>query len=450
MIIRKAWFICQNIRVRTPVIQSQISRTRCLRLKSTTTSRSRTPNRLVARHRSLPNAKSTTIAIEETQPDGPDLRSPLERFRQAPKKALSVTDIISPAWCELQYFYTLSKYGRKKATPAMKQGTKVHQKLETEVHEVVPVDVQTVEDRWGLRIWNVIQGLRTLRATGMTRELELWGVIDGQVINGVIDEVSYTCPDLELEASLEKSTVEMSNQKKITEMFPAQGAGGSAWLSQPHPVNKIYLTDVKTRVGRSLPKGPSLRPMQMQLMLYHRLLGELAANTVAADVLFNRYNLDAKTPFSDSFIAAISDLEGGFISESDDSVPLSISELSQHNTLNQLWSLMITELQLTIPTTDAIGRVLQAEFRSQKDGSVLGNTTFAYDDTVHRTFVEDEMKWWKGEREAKGVDIEEAFKCGICEFAKGCEWRIKKLEESTAKFRERRRASGKVDTALKT
>ena len=39
---------------------------------------------------------------------GQDNRSPIERFRRPPKKALSVTDIVSPAWCELQYFYTVS------------------------------------------------------------------------------------------------------------------------------------------------------------------------------------------------------------------------------------------------------------------------------------------------------------------------------------------------------
>src|ERR1700712_809658 len=86
----------------------------------------------------------------------PDIRSPLERFRTKPKKALSVTDLVSPAWCELQYWYTLTLHGRKKRTPAMKQGSKVHQKLEDQVHTTVKVDIQTKEDAWGLRIWNVI------------------------------------------------------------------------------------------------------------------------------------------------------------------------------------------------------------------------------------------------------------------------------------------------------
>ena len=115
------------------------------------------------------------MEAEDNAQEEPDTRSPLERFRRPPKKPLSVTDLISPAWCELQYYYTLSKHGKKKRTPAMKQGTKIHKALEDEVHRMEPVTILTKEDGWGLRIWNVIQGLRTLKETGCTRELEIWG-----------------------------------------------------------------------------------------------------------------------------------------------------------------------------------------------------------------------------------------------------------------------------------
>lgn len=327
----------------------------------------------------------------------------------------------------------------------MKQGTKVHKVLEAQVHQVVPVDVETREDGWALRIWNIIQGLRTLRETGMTRELEVWGVIDGQVINGVIDEVSYTCPDPELEEALQKAK-RTPNQKTITESFASQSVNASAWLTPPRPDRKVYLTDVKTRSVKSLPKGASLRPMQMQLMLYHRLLTELATNKVSADVVFNRYHLNTQTPLSDSFIAAIASLDDSFVQQTDrpsaafNDNPTAISELSQHNSLTQLWSLMITEFQQTIPSADAMGLVLAAEFRSQKDGAVIGSKSFAYDDEVHRAYVADGMRWWQGERAARGVEIEEAFKCGICEFAESCEWRIRKMEEATQRFRERRDA----------
>jgi hypothetical protein len=124
-----------------------------------------------------------SAASNTTQSDN---RSPLERFRTAPKKALSVTDLVSPAWCELQYYYTLSIHGRKIRTAAMKKGSVVHKELEDQIYTTVQVDITCKEEAWGLRIWNVIQGLKTLRETGQARELEVWGLVEGQIVNGVI------------------------------------------------------------------------------------------------------------------------------------------------------------------------------------------------------------------------------------------------------------------------
>ncbi|QDS78073.1 hypothetical protein FKW77_003616 [Venturia effusa] len=398
-----------------------------------------------------------------TPPPPPDTRSPLERFRSPPKKPLSVSDLVSPAWCELQYWFTLtSKLGRKKRTPAMKAGTKVHAVLEAQVHDVVPVDVTTREDGWGLRIWNVIQGLRTLRATGMTRELEVWGVIDGQVVNGIIDEIGTKCPDPELEEALELSKKKQDGaktqlppeQKTILDYYDMppvqQNDTSNSWLGSlialDEPPRKIYITDVKTRMAASLPKGASLKPTNIQLHLYHHLFVSLATNTVEADTIFHRYKLDANATFTDNFIAAIAGLEDNFIPETSTDEPFaefnsrsdSVSELSQHNTLTLLWSLMITEFARTVPSAAHVGDILQAEFRKQSDGSMIGSKVFPFEEGVLREYIEDGMKWWRGERKARGVDMEDAWKCGSCEFKEGCEWRENKVKEAVEKFRERK------------
>jgi exonuclease V len=211
-----------------------------------------------------------------------------------PRKAFSVTDIVSPAWCELQYWYTLTKHGKKRRTPAMQQGTEVHERLERQVYTTVKVDVATKEDAWGLRIWNVIQGLRTLRETGLTREMELWGVIDGFVVNGVIDELSYICPD---EAkSLETAPPEIklpADQTSLSNFFKVAGGTSIAEATRSKrrfSAQKVYIADVKTRGTRTLPSASAFRPTKIQLMLYHRLLAALATNTVDFSVLTTRYN----------------------------------------------------------------------------------------------------------------------------------------------------------------
>lgn len=342
----------------------------------------------------------------------------------------------------------------------MKQGSAVHKTLEDQVHRTVAVDVTTSEDAWGLRIWNIIQGLKTLRDKGMTRELEIWGTVGGLVVNGVIDELSYICPDRELEEAEEaeeagKATrvVEIpADQATITEFLgPAtlenNGRGVlRSTRSLLKQTEKVYITDVKTRGVKSIPKGASFRPTLMQLMLYHGLLSDLATNKVDANILFDRYDLNPNALFSDSFIAQIGSLNYPYDSYSPElSTQDSMTTLLTHNSLRALWSLMISEFVLTMPLgPKSLGSVLKAEYRDQKDGAILGIKTFLYDEELISGYVEDEIKWWKGEREAQGVVLEEAYKCGVCEFAEECWWRREKVEEQRARVRERRRGRSLV------
>lgn len=345
----------------------------------------------------------------------------------------------------------------------MRQGSVVHKTLEDQVHRTVPIDVQSKEDAWGLKIWNVIQGLRTLRATGMTRELEIWGAVDGLVVNGVVDELSYICPDRELEEAggpglIEKDALP-AEQRTIQDFFSPAFAQKSCppvlkdLKSLSKKTSRVYLTDVKTRVVNSVPRGAAFRPTLMQLMLYHRLISDLAANRIDPTVIFDRYSLDPAQTFSDAFIAQFGALDGTFheaISEPESSQepsfdrtnsPDVVQLLLDHNCLNQLWALMIQEYQQTMANGAAsVGNVLKVEYRAQRDGSILGIKTFLYDHNVIQSYLEDEIRWWRGEREAQGVCEEEAYKCGSCEFAEECTWRKEKIQEATERHRTRTRS----------
>lgn len=388
------------------------------------------------------------------------MRSPLERFRSPPRKALSVTDLVSPSWCELQYWYMLKIHGRKKATKEMKRGTVVHEKLEAEIYTTVKVYPETKEDAWGLRIWNVIQGLKTLQEIGHTRELHVWGIIDGELVNGIIDEISFTCPDTELEAEIDqndqdnKGKVELpSDQMTISDFFKAsdgQSLASATRVKRRAESTKAYICDVKTRSVASLPKGGAFRPTKMQLMLYHRLLANLATNKVDFSIILERFGLDGDVPLSDAFVAQIGNLNDGslFSSSSESSDPASqdsMSILLEHNSLNALWALMITYFQRILPEGKAsIGNVLKAEYRSRQTGEIVGVTTFPMEEQLLSVYIEREMQWWKGEREAVGVVIEEAYKCQSCEYADICEWRLARVEEATKTSRGRKKSMGGI------
>lgn len=369
-----------------------------------------------------------------------DTRPPLERFRTKPKKPLSVTDLVSPAWCELQYFYVLSKFGRKPQTHAMRSGSKLHQKLEDEVHFSVPVQVQTKEDRFGLRLWNSIAGLRCLRETGLTRELEIWGVLHGEVVNGVIDELSYLCPDVAFEESLNKSQAEGSGgtiplpslraniQNTFTQITQSQDSIEEE-SELPAPDLQIYIADVKTRSVPSLPTGASLRPARMQLMLYRKLLESLSLNTVDAETVLGRYSLAPLDRFSQTFMGEMTRLH-------------SHDESSSYPNLLSLWALLVTETQLTL-TPDILSPILRIEFRCAITGNIIGSKLVVYEADTIDEYIAEEMAWWKGLRDAKGVDIEEAFKCKACDFAEDCRWRKSKVQEAIEKSRLKRQARDK-------
>lgn len=297
----------------------------------------------------------------------------------------------------------------------MKKGTTIHQALEDELHTTVPVKVTTKEDALALRIWNIIQGLQSLRESGMTRELEVWGLVDGELVNGVIDQLSYECPDPELEASaathyadLEKSRVAavaqadaespLQYQMSLTDYFLSSQRGKRlsevSWgeenegLDMPTPpppppdaysVSRVYLTDNKTRGTASAPsvKSTSFRPTLLQLQMYYHMLNRMTtSDEVSIQLLASRYDLDPEKPFSDDFIAEVGGLTDRFFDPTSsgefdpDFIPSpedatrksspptnsqkSMSVLLHHNSLSKLWSLMKDQLRLTFlpPTSE--------------------------------------------------------------------------------------------------
>ena len=359
----------------------------------------------------------------------------------------------------------------------MKQGSSVHKELEEQVHVTVKLEVESKEDRFGLRIWNVIEGLRTLRETGLTRELEVFGLVEDEVIIGVIDEISITCPDESMETAVLEEMQRINTgsrnggKNKVEQPGPDQrtlkdfmtgSQNGSVLENNPAFLGTLqqerprthYIKDIKTRQSRTLPApGSPSRPTHMQLMLYHNLLRALASNEVPAEKLFQRYRLKPDVQFSDRLLAELSNLAINNAPSSQEQDPL--AELLEHSTLRSLWVLMVSEYAITFPTRLGeipISPLLTAEFRTasarrsvetedgvtEAAGTIIGQRSFAFDAKVIEKHIADEMAWWKGKRETKGVDIEEAFKCRICEFAEVCTWRATKIEEGLQKARMRK------------
>ncbi|PSR90651.1 exonuclease V a 5' deoxyribonuclease-domain-containing protein [Coniella lustricola] len=389
-------------------------------------------------------AAAVATTQDQTTPNSPaqegsvDSRSPLLRLRTFPMKPLSVSDLTAGAWCELQYEYVLTRLpgGRRTTTEAMKGGSKVHKKLEDQVYETVKIEITRREDAFGLKVWNIIQGLRVLRATGLTREFEVWGLVDGNVVNGLIDHLSYDNPDPKFEkewiASQESQTEgDDGSQEKITDFFPSGPPRPKRTRRRKIP--KVYLSDVKTRGAKNLPKDSAIRPTKVQLHLYHRFLSDMAANKLDYLQVFQRYGLDVDAPFSDSFLSQIEELHDDVFHDSGsvvfDNTPTSPGSdshvLLKYRTLRELIPLLQQELSLTFTEGAAsVGSVVSVEYRLRgEEDSLIGTVCLAVDSKVLTQYLDGYMEWWKGERSPRGVDIEEAYKCSHCEFAEICSWR---------------------------
>ncbi|KAK3294373.1 exonuclease V [Chaetomium fimeti] len=316
---------------------------------------------------------------------GQDKRSPLLRFRTFPMKPFSVSDLTAGSWCELQYFYTLTRLpgGKRTRTAAMKRGTKIHEKLEREVFKPVEVVIAKKEDNFGLKIWNMIQGLRVLRDQGFTREFEVWGMVEGNLVCGVIDGLSSENPDAELQE----------------DVLSTRGSSQGITNSQPYELStpsdyEIFITDVKTRNSASPPPQAQVRVSLIQLFLYHRFLSDMASDRLDYMRVFERYGLNPDEPFSDAFLAQIGAVHDEVFTEADAetestlsnneptdvdsnadfvSAPSSPSQLSfassseptlKYRTLRTLVPLLKFELALTFPRgASDLGKIVAVEYR---------------------------------------------------------------------------------------
>ncbi|CUS15544.1 unnamed protein product [Tuber aestivum] len=366
-----------------------------------------------------------------------DSRSPFDRFR-ARKKALSVTDLVSGVWCEQQFKYSLEQ-GFKRPTQAMKKGKKVHKVLEEQVHTTVRVEVATKEDQWGLKLFNMCQGLLSLRHGGLTRELNVFGFLNGYFIQGIIDEVSYTNPKTHVAEKTPPTTASDEASDSDSDggvLLPIDlTSPSSPPPSTPEHDLMAHISDTKTRASQTVPRGSQLRATVLQLMLYHHLLSGLHAGDVDFTKVLENFDLDGSKNFSDNFLAQIASLDS----------EISLEELLENNSLRGLWGILQRKLREAINT---ISNTLAVNYRSQKYGDIMEIKTFEYDEVFLTEHLNHTLDWWQGKRPAAGVEIEEAWKCGRCEFEPDCTWRLAKIEElrralETKKTKRKRSASPK-------
>ncbi|KAF8079072.1 exonuclease V a 5' deoxyribonuclease-domain-containing protein [Lyophyllum atratum] len=308
------------------------------------------------------SADASTSAGKTRERATDSVLSPLQQYRRG--GVLTVTDLASLAWCEVQFDYGLrqrrsrpiasrpasfvSARGKEivveKAVAAnndkrIKQGQAIHKRLELEIRpEEVLVNVTSEEEQWALRLLNMVSSVQCILLEGFTREMNVFGVIHNEVVVGIIDEVVrlpqlQPVPQKRHQASSpttpksKRPRRSMSpSQPSIAEFFPgpstqntisAEGDSESSIVesASPLPLNTstipsapsqiiLHLIDTKTRRSNSLPSHQDSFPSRIQLMLYYRLLRDLISTSPPFDFgsFWRRLDVNPSASFSTQFL----------------------------------------------------------------------------------------------------------------------------------------------------
>ncbi|XP_075052876.1 exonuclease V [Mixophyes fleayi] len=290
--------------------------------------------------------------------------APLEKYHL---KYLSVTDVCSQTWCEQQMVYKTEQpvHEQPEKTAAMNEGSSIHLARELEVHDVVSVTTQTREDSWAIKFLNILAMIPVLQSGGRIREFPVFGELDGICLVGVIDELGYSSK------------------------------------------GELELRELKTRVSPTLPRSAQKKGHKFQVSLYKLLFDDMVSGALQPDVFIEHLKLRPEQEL------------GPQVKEHAFKSGLTVSTLRD--------ILELTCLNLTfsdLPTIDS----LKLEYCYQGDGSLLGYDVVTFEKECVMEQVRFYLSYWKGLREVQGVDIEDAWKCRMCDYANICEWRTQKAK----------------------
>lgn len=311
-------------------------------------------------HRTKEGVKTDEERGEKRKRSLEVIRRPLLRFM---KRHLSVTQLCEQTWCELKLEYGIRNPQIRKTDKQrteVQTGASIHLARELEVHSVVPIDTKTREDFFAVRLLNVLHMIPLLEAGECVRELPVFGVLEGVNIMGVIDELSY-------------------NQK-----------------------GELVLNELKTRRHDSLPGDAQALGHCLQVSLYKLLFDGLIRGEVRREHIVDGFKLRPSLAL------------GAEVQAHASRIGIRVANFGE---------LVDTFLMILSCTEVPIIDLLQMEYRHQDSNSLIGTRVVLFDEAQIRADLRGYLAYWTGQREARGVDIEDAWKCNMCPYREICDWR---------------------------
>ncbi|GAV98768.1 hypothetical protein LENED_000170 [Lentinula edodes] len=355
---------------------------------------------------------------------------------------------VSPSWCEVQFDYGLRqlRHRKLKDRPASfvteqgkeivvdkgvaaksdatkKKGVSVHKRLEREIRpEEIKVQVTTEEERWGLRIINMIDCIDSLLLLGCARETPVFGLIEGNIVVGIIDEITFS------QASPSSPN---HDKKRGFQSSPSTPQKPKRTLSR---LNGAKIDSTLQLVYRLQPnRQRSFRKSQKGSFTSSREEIEIAKAIEASMRDFQLKSKDEQQ-LAQALAHSVTDPEvGSSVTEQeknlvDDPELLWALEQSLLTRLNDN-GLDSTAQSQDIQRPSPINNATQHQSFGNHHSDIIGTKEFEFDAKCLDEYLEDILKWWNGDRKPRGVSLEQSGRCFSCEYRFGCEWREKKARE---------------------
>lgn len=168
----------------------------------------------------------------------------------------------------------------------------------------------------------------------------------------------------------------------------------------------IDLIELKTRLSSTMPSRSQRKQHNFQVSVYKTLFDDLVQGKVSKQFMASTLKIDLHKELGDSIRGHA---EKQFV---------------VIKTLNDLMDIIFHKIQ----TLTCISQVF-IEYVHQESKQTIGHMEVEYDAVKVSDLYKKYVKFWRGNRRADGVDIEDAWKCQRCDFNSICEWRKKKSAE---------------------
>ncbi len=261
---------------------------------------------------------------------------------------------------ELNYLYG------QKITSQIKKGRQIHGDLESETNVPIVLMPKGYSDYMYKSMYTSYIALKTLAESKRTREVQVYGAIEGFKIVGKIDQLDLKD-------------------------------------------GEVIVQEDKTRGSDNIPSDAQMLTHKAQVMLYRKLLDDIVAERYTAKMFQESYKTQS--------LIITSEFK---------------RQLESLGVERELMGMdAITDVFFS--SIRGIGRLsdtLYLRYINQFTGNVIKLHKLKYSDEEMSQMLEFVMKYWRGERAALPVPVEEKWKCNFCAFfGKECKvwWTQQKL-----------------------